>query len=375
MLGIISLLLYNDGRATDIRKLTQQIPQLLSMAIWLAIFTAIIIGFVVHISLGYLPLALCFVLAAIITPTDSLALDAVTENITMPKNVEASLKSESLFNDASGIVIFNLALGAFATGNFSFAKGLLSFIVNFFGGILLGVILGWCSVKIRTWLVNKSMDTSAVIVPFSVITPIAVYIVAEELGTSGIIAAVSAGIVSGINQSRLKLTSTNVQLVTAATWMTITNLLNGFVFVLLGVTLPTVIKNIISKAHKGVVAMIGFAFIIYAATWIIRFLWTKFNFVQVNGRNQKSTAKDAFLVATGGIHGTITLSMALSIPLTIASKSFPFRDELIFISAVVILMSLIVPTIVLPFILTKKQEGSQETIDEQRSQMVDFAIQ
>ncbi|MDH5106853.1 sodium:proton antiporter [Lentilactobacillus diolivorans] len=372
MVGIIAPLMFNDGRNTSSAQFGRSLRHIFSMAIFLAIITAVLIGGLTHALMPLIPLTLCFALAAIVTPTDSMAFKSITEPVELPKNISGILESESLFNDASGIVIFNLALGSFVTGDFSFTKGLTSFIISFFGGLLVGLIAGIGFVRLQTFLVERSMDTSSVIVPFSLMTPFAIYLISETLGCSGILAVVAAGIIYGINQSRLKLTSTNVRLVTSATWNIVTSLLNGIVFVLLGVTLPSVIVHIIPYSNQLIVELFLIGIAIYLAMAIIRFLWVKCNFVKTG--NHSATNQEAFLTAIGGVHGTITLSMALSLPLTLYRQRFPFRSELIFVATIVILLSLIIPSLMLPHLLPRKNKGDQSTFNHHRTEMVNYSI-
>ncbi|MGP3639318.1 cation:proton antiporter [Lentilactobacillus hilgardii] len=373
MVGIIAPLMFNDGRNTDVSHLGNALHHIMSMAVYLAILTAVIIGTFAHTMMAIIPLSLCFALAAIVTPTDSLAFSSITEGVSLPENVSTVLESESLFNDASGIVVFNLALSSFLTGQFSFSKGLINFIISFFGGLIIGLIAGLAFVKLQTFLVNKSMDTSSVIVSFSLMTPFAIYLISEHLGCSGILAVVAAGIVYGLNQSRLKLTTTNVRLVTGATWSIVSNLLNGIVFVLLGVTLPTVISNIIPLSSTLTIELAGLAFAIYLLMGIVQFLWAKLNFIRLN-RDQPSTMKEAFLIAIGGVHGTITLSMALSLPLTLSGHAFPYRNEIIFVATIVILLSLVVPAFILPNMLPRKKDDDQSSFNHYRTEMVNYSI-
>ncbi|KRM04642.1 cation:proton antiporter [Lentilactobacillus farraginis] len=373
MVGIIAPLMFNDGRNTNVSHLGHAFGLVISMAVYLAIFTATAIGIFAHTMMTLIPLSLCFALAAIVTPTDSLAFSSITENVQLPENVAGTLESESLFNDASGIVVFNLALSSFLTGQFSFSKGLVNFLISFFGGLLIGLIAGLIFVKLQTFLVNKSMDTTSVIVPFSLMTPFAIYLLSEHLGCSGILAVVAAGIVYGLNQSRLKLTTTNVRLVTGATWAIVSNLLNGIVFVLLGVTLPTVISNIIPLSTTLILELGGLALAIYLLMGLIRFCWAKFNFVKLH-RKKAPSLKEAFLIAIGGVHGTITLSMALSLPLSFSGHAFPYRNQLIFVAAIVILLSLIVPALILPQILPTKTNGDQASFNHYRTEMVNYSI-
>lgn len=385
MLIIIAPLLFSDGQATNFRNLQQSVKQILSLSVGLALVTAIGIGVITHLIYPVLPLALTFALAAIITPTDSVALGSITSDLEVPSGLNSALENESLFNDASGIVVFDLALVAFTTGNFSLANGFKSFLVSFIGGLIVGGLLGYFFTQVQSWFIKQSMDTTSVIVPFSIMTPFAIYLIAEMLGCSGILADVSAGIVFGIARNRLRLTSTNVQVVSNATWSILVNVLNGFVFVLLGVTLPTVIDKVASYSSMQISILVFLAIILYLMMVLIRYCWVKVGWGNIRyPMNRKSkerhprvrpTAKDAFIMAVSGIHGTITLSMALSIPLTLRGHLFPFRNELIFLAAVVILLSLLVPTIILPMLLPTASKLDQESITTYRNKMVDYSIQ
>lgn len=385
MLIIIAPLLFSDGQSTNFRNLQRSVNQILSLSVGLALVTAVGIGILTHLIYPTLPLALTFALAAIITPTDSVALGSITSDLEVPGGLNSALENESLFNDASGIVIFDLALVAFSTGNFSLANGLKSFAVSFIGGLVLGGLLGYFFTEVQSWFIKQSMDTTSVIVPFSIMTPFAIYLVAEAFGCSGILADVAAGIVFGIARNRLRLTSTNVQVVSNATWSILVNVLNGFVFVLLGVTLPTVIANVASYSSMQIGLLVFLAVILYVMMVVIRYIWVILGAAKINyphSRNHhnrnlrvRPNSKDSFIVAVSGIHGTITLSMALSIPLTLSGHAFPFRNELIFLAAMVILLSLLVPTIVLPLLLPKVTKLDQDSITTYRNQMVDYSIQ
>ncbi len=373
MLLIIAPLLYHDGLKADLSQFRDGFGTLFSMAVFLAVITAVIMGLGFHTLMPVIPIALCITLTAIVTPTDSLALQSITQNIDMPESISSVLETESLFNDASGIVIFNLAISAYTSGQFSIAKGLTSFGISFFGGIFLGLIAGLLFFSLYEFLISKSMDTSSVLVPLTLMAPIAIYLVAEEFHFSGILAAVTAGIVHGLNSSRLKLTSTDVQLVTSSSWDLIAKLLSGVVFVLLGVTLPTVASQVVSYSTGYIFKLTIFAAILYLGICAVRYLWVKLNLVKVHPQ-EKATNKEALITSIGGIHGTITLSMALSLPLTLAGESFPFRSQLIFIATIVILLSLITPTLWLPRLVGRKQAHNAEAFYQFRNSMADYSI-
>ncbi|WP_452583931.1 cation:proton antiporter [Secundilactobacillus hailunensis] len=331
MLVIIAPLMFNDGQNTDTHKLRKNIKSTLSLAIVLAIATIIVGGLLTHTFWQALPLSLCFALAAIVTPTDAVAVSSITSGIEMPENVMGALENESLFNDASGIVAMDLALTAFTTGEFSLSKGLEHFLVVFLGGIAIGLILGPIIVMIRVLFQRKTLDTIAVILPFSLLTPFIVYLTAEHFGFSGILAVVAAGIIHGVQGKRLRLTSTQTQVVT--------------------------------KTAVGLFLLMA----------LMRFLWCMSNLASLS--SQETRVKDSVIMALTGVHGTITLSMAFSLPLVVAGKAFPFRSAMILIAGIIILLSMIVPTLILPFLLPNKQAPySADEFNDQLVKMVNFAI-
>jgi len=257
LLVIISVLMFNDGQHTSLSRLTHQAGTTFSLSVVLAIISILVVGFTTHLIIPSMPLALAFALGAIITPTDAVAVSSITSNMLVPTNVMGTLENESLFNDASGIVALNLAIAAAVTGQFSLISGIGNFMYVFFGGIILGGILGALIVALRLKLINMHVDTPSVMVPFTILTPFVVYLIAEAIGVSGILAVVVTGLMHGIQQDRLRLTSSSLQIVMNSTWSVVSSTLNGVVFVLLGLSLPTVITNLSHHDASSVAILWG----------------------------------------------------------------------------------------------------------------------
>lgn len=354
MLIIIAPLMFYDGQNTDTHSLRRHIPSVVSMAITLAILTVILLGYLAHSVLPALPLALAFALAAIVTPTDAVAVSSITTNLSVPEKVMGMLERESLFNDASGLVAFNLALVAFSTGEFSVRFGITHFLVVFLGGLLIGLVLGAVLTWGRIVMVQRGLDSISVIVPYDILTPFFIYLIAEHFELSGILAVVAAGLLRSTATNQIRLSSTQMQLVSRSTWQILTSLLNGFVFVLLGVSLPTVWANIMADHTKSLPIYVLLAVILYAVMFLLRYIWIRFDWARIRSE-QPDRRRHALICALSGIHGTITLAMAFSLPLTLAGHAFPFRNSMIFIAAVVIILSLLIPSIVLPLILPSKE--------------------
>lgn len=372
---IISVLMFNDGQNTNIRKLSHQLGTTLSLAVLLAIVTILIVGVVTHWLVPAFSFALALALGAIITPTDAVAVSSITSKISVPKDVMDTLENESLFNDASGIVAFNLAIAAVVTGKFSVWSGIGNFLYVFVGGIVVGTILGYLLVGFRIMLINMRVDTPSVVVPYTLLTPFIVYFIAEGLGVSGILAVVATGLIHGVQQNRLRLTTSRLQIVMSTTWSIIASILNGIVFVLLGVSLPSVISHLQQRDTGSVAILIGLGVLLYVVMTLVRFIWIQVGFANIRAWTHHERAVNSFVAALSGVHGTITLAMAFSLPLKLGSQAFTYRNDIIFVAAVVILTSLLVPTIILPMILPKQVDKvAEEDLANAKVDMVTSAI-
>lgn len=354
MMVIIAPLMFNDGQNQSFHYLSRNFHSILSIAVALALVTVIISGTVLHLAMPQtFPFALAFMLAAIITPTDAVAVKSITTSMSVPENVDGALEYESLFNDASGIVLLDLALATYQSGDFSLGHGLWIFVYVFFGGIIFGAILGILLIKLRTQLMRSHVDIGSIVIPINVMTPIVIYWLAEELHFSGILAVVAAGVVHSILYNRLRLTSTKVQIATTTTWTIISDALNGLVFVLLGVLLPQVLRRT-SLANLGRLFVISL--VLYLIMTFLRYCWVRLRLVKIDSAEDQLN-RDSILMAIGGIHGTITLSLAFSLPVMINHHAFAFRNSMILIAAIVILISLLVGAVVYPMLLPAKAQS------------------
>lgn len=377
MFAIISVLMFNDGQNTSPGRLTRQSGTTLSLAVGLAIISILIVGNIAHLLLPSLSLALALALGAIITPTDAVAVTSITSNILVPSDVMNTLENESLFNDASGIVALNLAIATVATGQFSVWNGIGNFLYVFFGGLLVGLILGTVIVSLRLKLITLNVDAPSVMVPITLLTPFAVYFVAEAVNVSGILAVVVTGLLHGIQQNRLRLTSSRLQIVLNSTWSVVANTLNGIVFVLLGLSLPQVAIDLYRQSNgTKLPTLFGLAVILYLIMTALRYLWTRFNFAQLFATSMHERNQKSLIIALSGVHGTITLAMAFSLPYTLNGHIVPFRNEIIFIASIIILISLLVPTLVLPLLLPQRQpKFTNIELTAAKNDMVNDAIE
>lgn len=351
MMAVIAPLMFNDGQNQSFRVLSKNVRNILSLSVGFALVAVIIIGATLHLAFPQLfTLPLAFMLAAIITPTDAVAVKSLTTNVMMPENVNTTLEVESLFNDASGIVLLALALAAFTSGTFSLAHGIWYFSYVFFGGIIFGAILGNLLITLRMKLMSRHVDIGSIVIPINVMTPVVIYWLAEECHFSGILAVVSAGVVHSILYDRLRLTSAKVQMATKTIWSIISDALNGIVFVLLGLLIPQVIGR---TTPANLLKLISLSVVLFLIMLILRYAWARWRLVNLHSPKEELN-RDSWLLALGGVHGTITLSLAFSLPIIVSGHQFAFRNSIILISALVILTSIIVGAIAFPIILPRK---------------------
>ncbi|KRM25283.1 MULTISPECIES: cation:proton antiporter [Limosilactobacillus] len=372
MMVVIAPLMFNDGQNQSFRYLSKNYKSIFSISVLLALVTVLVAGSILHLAMPMVfPFALAFILAAIITPTDAVAVKSITSNMTVPENVNGALEYESLFNDASGIVLLELSLSAYRSGEFSIGYGLWFFIYVFFGGIIFGAIFGYLLITLRQRLMRRHVDIGSIVIPINVMTPIVIYWSAEEIHFSGILAVVSAGIVHSILYDRLQLTSTKVQMATTTIWTIVSDSLNGIVFVLLGVMLPQVIQRTAPRNLLNL-ALIGLA--LYLIMTVMRYLWVRLRLVNIDSE-KVHIKRDSLLMSIGGMHGTITLSLAFSLPVIINHHEFAFRNSIILIAAFVILISILVGAIVYPIMLpSKARDYSQEEFQRYLTATVHYAI-
>jgi CPA1 family monovalent cation:H+ antiporter len=203
----------------------------LTLAVGLVLFTVVGAGYFIHWLLPSIPLAVAFALAAVLSPTDAVAVSAISQN-RLPTPLMHMLQGEALMNDASGLVTFKFALVAAVTGVFSLANASVTFVLVAIGGLATGVALSWLVGRLRSWMVARGWDDPATHVVFMLLLPFAAYVLAERVGVSGILSAVAAGMM----QSWLDLLprQTNTRLLNRSVWSLLEFAFNGLIFLLLG---------------------------------------------------------------------------------------------------------------------------------------------
>ena len=368
-------LLFSDGWRMPKRALWQLRGPILTLAVGLVLFTVVGAGYFIHWLLPTIPLPVAFALAAVLSPTDAVAVSAISQN-RLPTPLMHMLQGEALMNDASGLVTFKFALAAAVTGVFSLTNASLTFVAVALGGLAVGVALSWLVGRLRAWMIARGWDDPATHVVFMLLLPFAAYVLAERLGGSGILSAVAAGMM----QSWLDLLprQTSTRLLNRSVWSLLEFAFNGLIFLLLGLQLPDIIKAVVS--HEPTLWPTLFyrcldVLAIFVALVLLRFIWVQSIWRlsvllrRLRGKGeltQVPTARSCWLLTVGGVRGAVTLAGVMSVPMLIGTEAFPDRDLLIFIAAGVILLSLVSACIALPLLL----RGIEKSPDDKRRQEV-----
>lgn len=359
-------LLFLDGWRIPKEGLLRDKEIILELAVGLVIFTVVGVGLLINWMIPAVSLPVAFALAAIISPTDPVAVSALSSKTPMPKRLLHILEGESLLNDASGLVCMRFAVAAVMTGAFSVVEALGTFLWLALGGIVIGVGVTWAITRIKDWIARRLGEDTGAQILISLLIPFGAYLLAEHLHCSGILAAVAAGItMSYAELSGRALATTRVR--RTGVWDTIQFSVNGIVFVLLGEQLPRLVENaarVVQEAgHHDPLWLIVYVVTINAALAALRFLWvwvtlrlTLFRTSKTGAPVKKINWRLIAATSLAGVRGAITLAGVLTLPLALSDGSpFPARDLVIFLAAGVIISSLVAATIGLPFLLNGLQ--------------------
>jgi Na+/H+ antiporter len=362
----IAPLLYHEAREADKTSLWHNRGRMVSYAIGLVIVTCLIIGFVTNLLIPSIPLAAAFALGAALGPTDAVAVSALSQETSIKPSQQAVLKGESLINDASGLVSFQFAVAAVTTGAFSLLDASVSFVISFCGGIILGIILGFLVNFITAKVRDLGLDSTTFHVLFEVFTPFIVFLIAEPLNVSGVLAVVACGIVNTITPNYIRPALSRMNIVSTSVWQVLTFTLNGIVFVLLGTQLPRAMQSTWDDVSIGNLELLGYILIITVLLQGMRFLWAltseyrRMKKEDDDHRLNKDDVQSAAIITFAGAKGTITLSIMLTLPIWIGSAEnpvlFPQRDLLIFLACGVILVTLLEATFIVPLLAPAKTD-------------------
>lgn len=343
-----------------------------SFAFVVVFLTAMSVAFVANACIPGFSLALGFLLGGIVSPPDAVSANAILKFVKIPKSMSSVLEGESLLNDASSLIIFRFALIAVATGQFVWYHAALNFLWMVIGGIGVGLAIGWVFMKAHKYLpTDSSMD-----VILSLVTPYAMYLAAEELHSSGVLAVVSGGLL--LSNKRHVFLSGSSRLRGFNVWESLVFVLNGMVFLLIGLDLQEIIAGfdgvtLSSAIGYGLlisgVLMVGRILTAYGA---VIFTMVAKHFITV-ADSRNPGLKRPFVLGWSGMRGVVSLAAALSIPLYLDDGSaFPQRNLVMFITFIVILTTLVVQGLTLPVIIRmfKIADRDNPLSDEEASAMI-----
>jgi NhaP-type Na+/H+ or K+/H+ antiporter len=359
-------LLYVSAIFTSWRDFRANVRAISLLAVGLVLMTTFVVAAVVHAVAG-LPWAAAFVLGAIVSPTDAIAATTVAQRLGVPRRIVTILEGESLVNDATGIVAYRVAVAAVITGAFSIWEAGLQFVVGAAGGIAVGFAVGWLIVWARRHL---SEDPSVQNI-ISLLTPFVAYLAAEELPHSlwerlhdligvpadlhfsGVLAVVTTGLYLGRKGPYIISSGTRLQ--GYATWELITFLLNGLIFILIGLQLRSVVARLdVYSADE----LIFYAVLVSLTVVLVRILWVfpatyapRWVSRRLRERDPAPPWRSVSIVAWTGMRGVISLAAALALPFQASGGQFPDRDLIIFLTFCVILATLVVQGLSLPALI------------------------
>jgi len=336
-------LLFADGWLMPLREFVRARRAILTLAIGLVLFTSLTVGLVAWWLVPGLPLAMALALGAIVSPTDAVAVNAITERLKVPARLTTVLNGESLMNDATGLVGFKFALAAVVAGGFSLGRMAAEFSFLAVGGFALGLAVGYAIGRLRDLLLRLQSADPLIEITLSLLSPYAAYLAAELVGVSGVLAVVAAGLYSGWRDPVRMDVETRQS--AFAVWGLLLFWLNGIAFVLLGLQFPSLLAAV--SGHYSAAQLIGFTTAVAGAAIVARLFWVYSSvylpYLVTGICSRQARSSSVLVVGWAGMRGTVTLAGALSIPLLLPDGSpFPGRDIVIFLAFGVIAVTLLV---------------------------------
>lgn len=386
----IAPLLFNESRNISNRILWENRNTVLSLAIGLVVVSVLIVGFVLHWLVPSISLAAAFALGAALGPTDAVAVASLGKSIRLGTRQKASLLGEALLNDASGIVSFQFAIAAAVTGYFSIADAGWTFFVEFVGGIALGLALGIVAFFLMRRMRRAGVESVTVHVCFELFLPFFIYLIATQAHVSGILAVVAAGLflsyapqVMAPSSRSFSTFSSRLSIASQNVWNLFSFVLNGVIFTNLGIVLSSTLAPALKENSADLFWIFGLVFILTALLVGVRFIWILccdlLSDHPETGKRMKlgrSAIKKAMVTTLCGPKGAVSLSIASTIPFTVASGAvFPQRDLLLFLVCGVIVVTLLLANFVVPLLAPNPDDDEGDEIDpEYEIEMLDNVI-
>ncbi|WP_375445554.1 Na+/H+ antiporter [uncultured Fibrella sp.] len=346
-----------------------------SFAFPIVILTSCVIALVSHALIPGFTLALGFLLGGIISPPDAISASTIMRQVNAPKLLVSIAEGESLLNDASSLIVFRFALVAVITGQFQFQQAITSFGLVVFMGIGIGLLVAFIFYGIHRWLPT----TPSIEIVLTLVTPYCMYYAAEHFHFSGVLAVVSGGLLLSSKRQHMLTYLSRIQGVTV--WTNLVFVLNGFVFLLIGLQLPSVVQQLGDVSLPDAIGYgLAISLVLMAARLLCTYgavLFTKFasHFITVADANPGW--KGPLILGWAGMRGVVSLAAALSIPLVVgAGQPFPHRSLILFITFIVILMTLVFQGLTLPWLIKKidLNERDNALLEQQQELLIQQKI-
>ncbi len=356
LLVFLPPLLFIAATETPIRELRTNIAPITRLALGLVVVTILVVALTAQWLVPSFGLAAAFTLGAIVAPTDALAATTVFRRLGAPRLVQTLVEGEALFNDASALVAFRAGVAAVAAGGVLLIDTtVVGFVIAAVGGIAIGALVGWLGAELL-----RRLDEPAVEVLLSFVIPFAAYLPAEVLGVSAVLAAVTCGLVIGSRLGRI-LTARS-RLLWLFSWKMVGFVLNGFVFLLIGLELPQIAESL---QARGQIAIVGVIVAVCAAVVVTRFAWVYLSsylpnspYRQISRIDRPFAGRMRFIVSWAGLRGAVSLAAALALP-----QDFPERDLILLITFAVILVTLVGQGGTLPWLVRRATRNGQPNLD------------
>lgn len=372
-------LLYDAASNTAWLDFKKEIRPISALAISLVFFTTMSVAVAAHFLIPGFSWPLAFVLGAIVSPPDAVAATSITKGLGLNRKVITIIEGESLVNDASALIAYRYAVSTVISGAFVFWKAGLQFLLIAAGGVLVGVAIG----QLLVFAHRKIVDNAIVETSLSLLTPFVAYMVAEYFHASGVLSVVSAGLFISWHSREIFAFQTRLQ--TKVVWDTVAFVINGLIFMLIGLQMPGIISGF---KDYGITKMLAYGILIFLVTiatriiWVfvgayhrLIFRWVGAGLTATNDNEDTTSWKNVLVVAWTGTRGVVSLATALALPFTIgAGRAFPQRSQILFFTFIVIFLTIVVQGLSLPLLIRLLRIKRETAAQKKQDKMLDITL-
>ncbi len=356
-------LLYGAAWNTSWHEFKSNIRPISLAGFGLVFFTTTIVAIIAHYFIANIGWPECFVLGAIVSPPDAVAATSITKGLGLHKRIISILEGESLVNDASGLIAYKYGIAAVATGTFVFWKAGADFLVVVSAGIAIGLAIGYLISLVHKKLLNDPLIETTL----TFLTPYISYLIAEHFHVSGVLAVVSTGLYITYRQAEMFTSATRMQAI--ASWQIVEFVLNGVVFILIGLQLRHILDSINNHSFSELLIYSG---IISLGVIVVRFIWVypaaylpRIMSKKLREREKGFSSKNVLIVSWTGMRGVVSMAAALALPLTLNNQPFPNRDLIIFLTFAVIIATLVLQGLSLPSLIKALRIPKYSIVEEE----------